>query len=394
MFNKKYRIVYQENKQIKIEKVSKEEFEKNLLSKNIISLDCISINFELKPFIKEKDIKNRLYELNLMINSSILLDDALDILIKNEKNKELKYFLSDLKDSFCSYSDINTSLKKYRINSLVKSLFKIIQESGNINSNIEFLSETIRENYEIKKEFIKTMFYPILLIITFIFSLIGIFEFVVPNFESILTSSNLELSFSTKTLFLLRNIFENHMLSLLFILAAIFSMSYFLYKRSKKLKLFFDKFLSEKIFLFSKLYKLKVLHLFFVVFEILLKNRFELIYSIGKAKILLKNQYLLDRITQIEYLLKKGKSVRFAFESSKLFDDITLSLIETGEVTNSLPKVISEIKDIYKKRFDDTLKIFSLLIEPLFFIIIMVLILWIVFAVFVPLWSMTDMIKI
>ena len=324
-----------------------------------------------------------------MLSSNILLDEALDILIKNEKRKQVKTFLGELKEIFCSYGDMRTCLKKYKINPLVKSLFIIIQDSGNSKSNISFLSDTIRENYEIKKEFLKTMLYPILLILTFVLSLVGIFKFVVPNFESILLNSNIELSIATKTLFALRDIFQKNIFELSLGIILLLYLFIKLYSKNKAIKIIIDK-----ILLFSKLYQIKQMYLFFVVFEILLKNGFDLIYSINKAKILINNQILLDRISQIEYLLKKGKSVRFSFESSNLFDDIILSLIQTGEITNSLPKVICEIKNIYKKGFDDNLKIFSLLIEPLFFIIIMALILWLIFAIFIPLWDMNDTIKV
>ncbi|WP_321470297.1 type II secretion system F family protein [Halarcobacter sp.] len=389
MFEHKYIITYQEEGEIKAKKVLENVLHSDSLPNNIISIKKLNFSFDLTPTISEKDIKNRLYELDLMLSSNILLDEALNILIKNEKKQVVKNFLKDLKEVFCSYGDLNLYLKKYKINPLVKSLFTIIQESGNSISNIKFLSYTIKENYEIKKEFLKTMLYPIILLITFVLSLIGIFNFVVPNFESILLNSNIQLSFATKTLFLLRDIFFKNILEFLLFIVLSLYLVFKVYSKNKSLRKVLDK-----ILLFNKLYEVKQLHLFFVVFEILLKNNFDLIYSINKAKILIKNQILLDRITQIEYLLKKGKSVRFSFESSNLFDDVILSLIETGEVTNTLPKVISEIKNIYKKRFDDNLKIFSLLIEPLFFIIIMALILWLVFAIFVPLWDMNDMIKV
>ena len=124
-----------------------------------------------------------------------------------------------------------------------------------------------------------------------------------------------------------------------------------------------------------------------------MKSSYDFLSSFSKAKVSIKNQYLLDKIIQIENLLKSGKTIRFAFESSNLFDDIVLNLINSGEVSNQILEVICEIKNIYKKRFDEKLKVFSLLIEPLFFIIIMALIVWIILAIFVPLWSMSDMLK-
>jgi general secretion pathway protein F len=69
-------------------------------------------------------------------------------------------------------------------------------------------------------------------------------------------------------------------------------------------------------------------------------------------------------------------------------------LIKTGEVSNSLQITVGEIKNIYKRKFNDKLKFLSMAIEPIFFIIIMLLIIWIILAIFVPLWSIGDVLKI
>lgn len=70
--------------------------------------------------------------------------------------------------------------------------------------------------------------------------------------------------------------------------------------------------------------------------ENLLKNRYKFHRCLTKSKVLIENYYLLDRITQIENLLKSGKSIEFSMSQSKLFDELVLSLIRTGEISNSL----------------------------------------------------------
>ena len=111
-------------------------------------------------------------------------------------------------------------------------------------------------------------------------------------------------------------------------------------------------------FFITRINYFKTMHIYFTVVYILLKNRYEFLDSISKAKILLNNQYLFDKITQIENLLKSGKSISYAFKSSSLFDDVVLSLLDTGEVSNSLSTAIKEIKKIYKRRFDNSIRLF------------------------------------
>ena len=394
----RYKIIYQENDKIKNIVINTKNIENEILPENVIEIKKLffSLNIILfeDKYVKEKELKSIFYELSLMLDSRILFDDAISILIKNKKKKNVIEFLTILQNSFVKSQDIHKALESFKINHQIKSFFKIMQDTGNVALNIKSLSEIINENYEIKKEFKKIMIYPIILLVTFFSSLIGIFKFVVPKFEFMFSNNKMELPLATKVLFITKDIFENHLHSILFGLIILIFIFIYVYKSSQFLRYKLDEILAKKIYLFSDIYRLKTLYSYFVVVDILLKSKYEFHESIVKAKVLLNNKYLLARITQIENLLKSGKSVSGAFESTELFDDITISLINTGEVTNSLDVIIREIKIVYKKRFNEKLKLFSLLVEPIFLLIMMSLIVWIVLAVFVPLWSIGDMLKV
>ncbi len=394
----KYKIKYQEKGEIKSISIETNNLESEILPKNIIDIKKSSsfFNSQIKLFnhIKDKDLKNIFYELSLMLQSNILLDEALGILIKNQKKKLLKEFLQTIQNSYINSVDIYKSLNKFKINSLVKSFFQLTQDSGNSIENIKSLSIIINEDYEIKREFIKSMIYPIILFVTFFFSLLGIFKFVVPKFEFMFKQSSMDLPLATSVLFFVKDLFENYLYLLFGIVFIISFLIIYSYKNIEKFRYFLDFILAKKIPFISTIYRLKVFYSYFVVVDILLTSKYEFNESISKAKVLLNNKYLLVRITQIENLLKNGKTIHFAFAQVKLFDDITLNLIRTGEVTNSLDITISKIKKIYKKRFDEKLKLFSQMIEPIFFLIITSLIVWIILAIFVPIWNMGDMLKI
>lgn len=393
----KYKIIYQKNDKIESKIIKTNNLEDEILPENIIEIKREKLSF-LNLFeskrIKDKDLKMIFYEFSLMLDSKILFDDALEILIKSQKNSLIKEFLETIQSSFYNSIDIVKSLKKYKINPLVKSFFKITQDSGNTIENMKSLSKLISDEYEIRREFIKSMIYPMILFFTFFFSLLGIFKFVVPKFEFMFSQGTLELPLATKILFFVKDIYDHYLLIICISICFFIFLFGFLYKNSVKIKYKIDKLLAQNLYFISTIYKLKTLYLYFTVVDLLLDSKYEVNESISRAKVLINNNYLLDRITQIENLLKSGKNIHFAFTHVNLFDDITLSLIRTGELTNSLGTTIKEIKNIYKKRFDEKLELFSQMIEPIFFIIIMSLIVWIILAIFVPIWSMGDMLKV
>jgi general secretion pathway protein F len=219
-----------------------------------------------------------------------------------------------------------------------------------------------------------------------------IFTFVVPKFKTIFLQTKAELPFATKLLLLVEEFFFNYSF---YFLAFCILFTFFLifsYKQNSKFEYFIDKFIIKKAILFREIYLNMQLYKFFLVIDIMLKSNYEFHKAFISSKILLKNKYLLDKIYVIDNLLQNGKSINISFSKTGLFDDIVLNLINTGEVSNSLGLTMSEIKKIYKDRFDDKMSFLISLIQPIFLVTIMGLILWIVLAIFMPIWNMGNMI--
>ena len=395
---KKFKIKYQDKSEIKEFIFETKDLSNEKLPSNIVEIKEYKnyFNFVLfrKKRVNDKKLNLLFYELNLMLQANINLSDALDILIKNKKDKNIIAFLEILKYSFSNAKPIEKNLDEFKINNLVVSFLKISQDNGNIALNIKALSNLLLENYEIKKTFVKAISYPILLIISFILSLVSIFLFVIPKFKMIFTQTSAELPLATKILLKTQYILENYFAVIVLVFCLLIILFLYLYKYHKKFSYFIDKFLIVNMFLIKDIYLNMQLYKLFLVMDIMLKSNYEFHKAFISSKLLLKNKYLLDKMHLIDNLLQNGKSINDSFFKTQIFDDIVLNLINTGEVSNSLCITIEEIKKIYKNRFNDKMNLLTSSIQPIFLIVIMGLILWIVLAIFMPIWDMGNMIKV
>ena len=395
---KTYKIKYQIGDEIKEKILKLDTLSKDNLPKNIIDIKEENISFDFS-FLKKKSINDKqvnllFYELSLMLDSKIALNDAIDILIKNKKDKNILLFLSELKNSLINSKPIEKSLENFKVNYLVISFLQISQNNGNINENIKALSLLLEENTQIKKSFIKAISYPIVLFISFLFSLFSMFYFVIPKFEMIFSQTKNELPLATKILLKTQFVFENYIFYIIFtIFFFIFLLIYF-YKTNSKFEYFIHKLVAKNIYLIRDVYLNMQFYRIFLLIDIMLKSNYEFHHAILSSKVLLKNKYLLDKISLIDNLLQNGNNINESFFKTDIFDDIILNLINTGEVSNSLSITVYEIRKIYKNRFDEKIKILTALIPPIFLVIIMSLILWIVLAIFMPIWDMGNMIKV
>ncbi|MCT7614861.1 type II secretion system F family protein [Aliarcobacter butzleri] len=395
---KKYKIKYQKDEKIAEMILKTSDLAKENLPQNILEIkeekESFKIDFKRKIRIDNKKTNLLFYELNLMLQSNINFSDALDILIKNRKDKDIVKLLQIIKESFSSGKSIDENLKEFNINHLVISFLRNCQNSGNITLNINALSKLLIENSELKKSFYKAISYPIFLFITFFLSIITIFTFVIPKFKTIFFQVKDELPLATKILLVFENFFVNYSFYFFCFFSFIIIFIIYFYKQNAKFEYFIDKFMIRKIVLFKDIYLNMQLYKFFLLIDIMLKSNYEFHKAFISSKLLLKNKYLLDKIYIIDNLLQNGKSINNSFSKTKLFDDIVLNLINTGEISNSLVITIDEIKKIYKNRFDDKMSFLISLIQPIFLVTIMGLILWIVLAIFMPIWNMGNMINI
>lgn len=395
---KKYKIRYQNIDKIEEIIIETTNLSSEKLPKNIIEIIEYKTNYKFdykrKKRINNKDLNLLFYEFNLMLQANINISDALDILIKNKKDKNMVDFLKTIKYSLSKGKSIDENLNTFKINSLVISFLKISQDSGNIALNMRALSELLIQSEEIKKSFYKAISYPIVLTITLMISLFTIFSFVVPKFKVIFSQTQNELPMATKILLASESFFENYFLYLLTLIILLILFFSNLYIKNSRFEYFVDKFLINNFILIKDIYLNKELYKLFLLIDIMLKSNYEFHKAFISSKILLKNKYLLDKIYIIDNLLQNGKSINDSFLKTKIFDDIVLNLINTGEVSNSLGITIDEIKKIYKNRFNDKMNLLTSLIQPIFLIIIMGLILWIVLAIFMPIWDMGNMINL
>jgi|TARA_R110002033_G_scaffold131586_1_gene171707 general secretion pathway protein F len=396
----KYKIHYQENQKIKSKIIISDNLEKEKLPKNIVKIKKIKKlefkNIKIVNKASEEQIIELFIQLSIMLDSNILLIDAIKILQKSIKNSYLSDILNSMESALQNGRAIYNALEKYEkdLNPIIISFFKIFEKNGNIKAVIAALSTLLKIRLKNKKDLKNSLRYPIIVMVTFILALSMIFIFVVPKFENIFLQYHMQLPISTILLLSLKNFFLKYSLYLLlFFIFIYFVIKYFISK-SEKFSYYKDEVIIKYLPIVGSLNKTYELYNFFVALNILLQSKYEFHLSMGNALILIKNKYLLARISSINEHLKNGESISYAFSSTELFDELVISLIRSGEASNSLDICVERLQVLYEKKFDKKIKSLTSLIEPIFFILISSLILWIMLAIFTPIWNMSEMLNI
>lgn len=180
----KYKVVYQKDNKLQSKVISEEDLQLKKLPKNSIKIyKKNSFKTFIKKKITNKQIYQLFYELDMMLQANININEALEILYKNRKDLTLKSFCKELLDSIKSGKGLNIKYENYIIDKSIKKFFILINKKGNINIAINTFVKLLAFELQMKNELKKAFSYPFVLLITLFFSFFCIFYFVLPTFE-------------------------------------------------------------------------------------------------------------------------------------------------------------------------------------------------------------------
>jgi general secretion pathway protein F len=391
---KTFKIIYQEKGQTKTTILQTNNLSKEKLPINIIAIESIEHNKreKRKKHVTQTQLLYLFSELNIMIQANILLNDALEILYQNTQHETLKEILHTLIKSLENGKSFSNELQAYEkiLDKTTIAMLKIAQDHGNLKEIMHSLVTLLQNRQNHKEKIKESLRYPLILLVSLCALVLFSFYFVVPKFEHLFTQYENNLPFATMLLLKVKAFLHHYgAFFLLIVVLASFGFWYAYYK-NKTFTYSIDKFIIIHAKGINHLIMIMHLQIFFKCIAILLQDKYKFQTAFENSLILITNVYLKEKLSQINQQIQSGKSISFAFKSSGLFDNLTLRLISVGQKSNSLLTTVNEIEKIYQKRLDDSLKRFTHYIEPLFFIIISAVVIWIMMAIFIPIWNLSD----
>jgi len=162
--------------------------------------------------------------------------------------------------------------------------------------------------------------------------------------------------------------------------------------KKPKLKLHYDRLLLKIPTIGSLLLQLELNSICFIT-ELLLKSGIPLLETLSILKTTLSNSLIAQDVGLAEKEIKQGGSLARGLKKSPLFPEMFTNLIAMGEESGRLESVLGKIGEHYRREIDYRLGNLAKLIEPLLLFIIFIGVGILAFAVYLPLWKMTQVIR-
>lgn len=357
-----------------------------------IKLVNSKINVANKSKISSQDLTLFTRQLATLIAAGIPITDALQSVSAQTAKEKVRGVLISVHSKVIEGYGLAQAMGEfpYVFPELYRATIAAGEQTGKLDVVLEKLADYTERQQSIKQKISQALIYPILMIIVSIAIISFLLSFVVPKIIIVFSNSGQSLPAITQVLIGLSNFCKSYgILALVIITILIFA-----FKKSlanKKICQYWHNFLL-KIFILSYLVRSTNSARYIHTFSILFSAGVSVLESMKVSAKLINNLTMRAAFDDATQRVKEGASISQALKDANFLSPMELYLISSGEksgqIAQMMERAATHLDQEVKRMIDTALT----LLEPLVILGMGGMILFIVLATLLPIFSMEQLI--
>lgn len=333
--------------------------------------------------------------LSLMLKGGASLAEVLEVLRAEAKSKTLKKALADILKRTLEGESLHASLGRHpRIfNAFFRNIVKVGEESGTLEENLKYLSESLSNDYSLGRKVLGALIYPFFIILVAVVVIIVVVFFVLPKILNLFRGLGVQLPLSTRILVGSAVFIQKYW----FVFLAVLILTPIIYKvlqKNKSFKLFSHNRMLHLPF-FGPIVKNVMLARFSRTFFTLTKSGIPILEAFDICIDTLPNEAYRQKLSIVRRNIEKGERVSESVKKfPSFFPPMFIEMLVVGERSGSLEDSLLYLASFYEREVDNSLKNVANIIEPVLLIFVGVFVAFVVLAIVLPIYKFTAGIKI
>lgn len=355
---------------------------------------------KITAYIKKRFLKKKmpilsyiatLRQMAVMLDAGIPINTTLKTVIKTCDNKEVKEIFERLYRDIESGANLSDSLKRFEdeVGKLSVVMVELGEKIGMLSESINKLADFLQEIYDNRMKLKKATRYPLLVIVAMIISFSLVIVLVIPQFMDIFNDFHSQLPFPTRLLIWIEDAVRNYSLYVLSGAIVIFAILNRVYKKSDDFHRFIDRIML-KVYIVGSVIYLSMVGRFVYIFDRLVSSGLPIVEALKTSISVVDNKYLREKLEGISQNIEEGNSLTNGFRETGQFDNIVTQMIEAGETSGALGKMLDKVSIYYKNKFQNLVDNVSTMIEPILIAGIAGFVLLLGLGIFLPMWSLAS----
>lgn len=339
----------------------------------------------LEPFIAS------LRQVAVMTDAGLPINSCLKDVINSSEHKRIKEIFQTVLLEVESGVSISESFSQFskEVGNITVAMIDLGEKTGTLDESINKLADILQEIHDNRMKLKKATRYPIIVIFAMIVAFSLVVTMVIPQFQDMFAQYHAKLPFPTLFLLWIEHAIRSYGP---YILIGAIGVGIFLsvsYKRSKRFRLLFDKYML-KTYIVGQVIYLSMVGRFIYVFDRLSTSGLPIIESIKTAIDIVDNVYLKEQLSKISDAIEEGRSLSDGFRDTKQFESMALQMISAGETSGAINAMLGKVSNIYKNKYSYLVDNVATMIEPLLIAAIAGFVLLLALGIFLPMWSIAE----
>lgn len=310
---------------------------------------------------------------------------SLRILEGQLKPSLLKNCLMDVAEDVESGATLSEAMGKHpkAFDRLYVGMIKAGEAGGVLDTILDRLSHFMEKSLRLRKKVIGALIYPVVVTVVAVGILAGIMNFVIPAFQKMFKEVGVSLPVMTEILLAVSDVVQNYW----YLIPGIPVVLVLMWKgisSTPKGKYVLDKFLLYMPVFGSIIHK-STISRFARTLGTLIASGVPILESLSITREATGNDVIAKAIDDVHASIKEGESIAKPLQESGVFDDMLVNMIDIGEETGELDKMLVKIADNYDDDVDVAVESLTSIIEPILIVGMGGAVGFIVIALFLPL---------
>lgn len=366
----------------------------------LIKEDAEKKEREIFPFlakilyrIPRKEIGLFVRQLGTLLGAGIPLDRSLNNISEQIENRNFKKVIMDIRAGITEGQSLSQAMARYPdvFPDQYSSLISVGEKTGEYENTLIRLADLEEASNDLKARVQVAMIYPLIMGMVSLFVAVFLLVVVIPQIQELFSQFEAELPLITRIVIGISSAIINFWW--LMIGSVVFGYYAFnRFKTSEEGKKKWDKFFL-KIPVFGSLSKKVLISTFARNLSVLLMNRVPLIVSLSIVLKIVGNYVFQVEIQTAIDKIKEGGKLSDSLQGSVILTPMVIGMISAGEASDTVPKMMDKLSDIFDKEVNNAIKSMTQSLEPIMIIVMGALIFTIMAAIMTPMYKLTQEIQ-
>ena len=341
--------------------------------------------------VKARDVVLFSQQLAMLLEKGIGFLAALELSRDQTANRLLKTVLARVIEDVRAGSKFSAALAKHpRVFPVAYNrMMKVGEQTGKLEVVLKQVARTMARDEAARRSMKAGMTYPLFVLSLSVVTVAVLVAAVLPSIMRLFTEFNAQLPWSTKLLVTLTSAVSTYKFHLLgtFLCAALLAIWY-TGRPSGRLRL---EGLLLKLPVIGRISSLHSMSSFSRVMSMLLGTGMAMTEVIDVSQQSSQSELVGRALDSVPASLLQGQRLSQALEATGLFPSVLLQVVMTGEETNSLDSSFSALAEHYESEFDETLTVFTSMLEPMLMLFVGLIVGFIAVSVIMPIYSVYSL---